>query len=77
MIKVLDGHDNMERQECMGCDVELMHVPRCETCRHWEQHPPNAYPGPSGTCGIIPHPHATCGLTTGPDFGCVQWEGKE
>lgn len=58
-----------DRQECMGCDVPLMHVPRCETCRHWQ--PGIVVRGKlRGNCWNI-------GISCNLDFGCVQWKGKE
>lgn len=70
-----------DRQECMGCEVPLMHVPRCETCRWWQAN--SCMSDGSGDCLRVskwPTKADTPSgqvLRTAPDFGCVQWEGKE
>jgi hypothetical protein len=75
-----------DRQECMGCDVELMRVPRCETCRWWDHDPAvvgQVHGGAEGLCRKLTQMQSTRidsiaeEVCVPRDFGCVQWEGGD
>ena len=57
--------------------VAYTSVPRCKTCKHWERHPDNAYPGgPTGSCHVLKIDRSYMPFyTTGETFGCVRWNG--
>ena len=60
--------------------VKYMEVPRCETCKFWDQDAPGSV---SGTCersykmpDRIWSNYSGSDVKTDPRFGCVEWRAK-